>query len=89
MRHFINLTFEPIFGCIGTDLQYSKIFKNQKLIICDEAFVFPPSPHLVLDDVNEVYDPAPLLRVREVEHVLLVAAVRGVVSLDLEGKPFF
>ncbi len=54
-----------------------------------KLLLFSPFPHLVLDDVNEVYDPAPLLRVGEVEHVLLVAAVRGVVSLDLQGEPFF
>ena len=43
--------------------------------------------YLVLDHVYEVDHPVPLLRVRELEDVLLVAAVRGVVRLDLQGEP--
>lgn len=42
--------------------------------------------HLVLDDVDEVDDPVPRLRVRELEHIIQVAAVGGVVRLDLERK---
>ena len=43
--------------------------------------------YLVLDHVYEVDHPVPLLRVRELEDVLLVSAVRGVVRLDLQGEP--
>ena len=43
--------------------------------------------YLVLDNVYEVDHPVPLLRVRELEDVLLVTAVRGVVRLDLQGEP--
>ena len=42
---------------------------------------------LIFDDVDEVDDAVLLLAVAQLEDVVLVTAVRGVVSLDLQREP--
>ena len=42
--------------------------------------------YLILDDIDEVNDPVLLLRLCQVEDVVLVTPVRRVVRLDLQRK---
>ena len=42
--------------------------------------------YLVLDDVDEVDNAVPRFGIGEIENVLLMTPVRGVVGLDLDGK---
>ena len=43
--------------------------------------------YLVFYDVNKVHGARPLFRVSQVEYVLLVAAIRSIISLDLKREP--
>ena len=44
------------------------------------------STNLIFNDIDEIDHPVPLLAVGQLEDIVLVAAVGGVVSLNLEGK---